>query len=151
MSCTVHVLTVGIAQQSKEFPMSFILELLNTPTKVVLTGFLLGGLLACSITTQIWKCGVFSAQHLQERLSCITFSQPFINLPGLPELVESYPEIVSTLYAVYKDGDAYPKMVKYLNLPIGHLIHPSSSSQHQVPPVSRAHMYAVVDSDINVM
>ena len=94
---------------------------------------------------------MFSAQHLQERLSCITFSQPFINLPGLPELVKSHPEIVSTLHAIYKDGDAYPKMIKYLNLPIGHLIHPSSYNQHQIPPVSNAHLYIAVDGDVDVM
>ena len=104
---------------------------------MVLTGFLLGGLLACSITTLIWKSGVFSAEHLQERLSCITFSQPFINLPELSEVAESQPEIVSTLHAVYRKDDAYPKMLMYLNLPINHLmLHPSSHHQPQLPLVS---------------
>ena len=140
---TLHVAFVlGIAHQTEKFPISFILELLNKPTRVVLTGFLVGGLLACSVATQIWKCGLFSNQELQERLSCITFSQPHINVPELSEVAKSHPEIISTLYAIYREDDAYPTLLMYLNLPLHYLLTKFDRSFHKLPPVSiHAHLF----------
>ena len=86
----------------------------------------------------VWNSGVFSTQYLQERLSCITFSQPFINLPGLSELVKSHPEMVSTLHAVYIADDMYPQILQCLSIPLEEFINYGSygSVSHFVSPIS---------------
>ena len=79
---------------------------------------------------------MFSASCLQERLSCITFSQPFINLPSLTELADSHPEIIGTLHSVYLADDMYPRVLQCLNVPLGTVIGSVSHGSHS-PLVSQ--------------
>ena len=97
------------------------------------TGFSLGGLLACSIATQIWLSRHISSRHLQENLVCITFAQPHIPVPQLAAVVREFPEIASTIHAIYNKEDPVPRLMKFLDLPVSSIIR---KSRRKPPPVS---------------
>ena len=78
-------------------------------------GFSFGGLLACAIAACVWDLPYISSSFLKENLACITFAQPHIPVPWLPEVARERPDLVSTIYTVYWEGDLVPRLARFLN------------------------------------
>ena len=82
----------------------------------MLTGFSLGGLLACSVHAKIWDSPNVSPR-IKENLVCITFGQPHIPVPELDELADDYPDIVNTVHAIQYEKDLVPRLIGLLHKP----------------------------------
>ena len=78
-------------------------------------GFSFGGLLACAIAACVWDLPYISSSLLKENLVCITFAQPHIPVPWLPEVAKECPDLVSTMHTVYWEGDVVPRLTMFLN------------------------------------
>ena len=126
---------VGIRFQTEKFPIRLIIELLTNRCHIILTGkyswllcymlyyihrhfcvgFSFGGLLACSVATQVWNTPYVHASILKESLACITFGQPHIPVPLLPETATLRPELASTIHSIYLKDDLVPRLSRFLN------------------------------------
>ena len=78
-------------------------------------GFSFGGLLACAIAACVWNSPYISSNLLKENLACITFAQPHIPVPWLPEVARECPDLVSAIHTVYWEGDPVPRLARFLN------------------------------------
>ena len=93
----------------------FLLSTNNVPPAFLPTGFSFGGLLACAIASHVWDSDYIQSSLLKENLVCITFAQPHIPVPGLPEVAIERPDLVSTIHTVYWEGDLVPRLSRFLN------------------------------------
>lgn len=78
-------------------------------------GFSFGGLLACAVAACVWDTPYISSSLLMENLVCITFAQPNVPVPFLPEVAREHPELISTIHTVYWEEDLVPRLSRFLN------------------------------------
>ena len=75
------------------------------------TGFSSGGLLACMVSSMLWKDSSFiGSDELKANTMCLTFGQPIINMPFISDLVQKYPDFTATLHQVYLKSDLIPQI-----------------------------------------
>ena len=63
----------------------------------------------------VWDSDYIPANLLKENMVCITFAQPHIPVPGLPEVAQERPDLVSTIHTIYWEGDLVPQLSRFLN------------------------------------
>jgi len=63
----------------------------------------------------VWDSEYIRSSLLKENLVCITFAQPHIPVPGLPEVAIEQPDLVSTIHTIYWEGDLVPRLSRFLN------------------------------------
>ena len=78
-------------------------------------GFSFGGLLACAVAALVWRSPYISSDLLKENLACITFGQPHVRVPFLPDVARQRPDILSTIHCIYHHDDAVPYLMSFLD------------------------------------
>ena len=76
-------------------------------------GFSFGGVLACYIAACLWEESFLSIKQLQSSLTCITFGQPFLEIPYIKEAINHFCDLKYTFYNVYDEEDLFPFLVQY--------------------------------------
>ena len=78
-------------------------------------GFSFGGLLACAVAALVWSSPYISSDLLKENLACITFGQPHVRVPFLPDVARQRPDLLSTIHCIYHHDDAVPYLMSFLD------------------------------------
>lgn len=112
----VHQLSCFRTRWPHEINFKVVIKRLNSDL-VVMAGFSLGGILACSVHTKILDLANISTR-IRENLVCITFAQPHVPVPGLNKLARYFPEVVSsTVHSVQLEMDLVPRLLGLLHQP----------------------------------
>ena len=78
-------------------------------------GFSFGGLLASTVTAQVWDLPYISADLLKENLACITFGQPHVALQIVQKVAMQRPDFTATIHTVYSQDDCVPQLMRFLD------------------------------------
>ena len=70
-------------------------------------GFSFGGLLACSIASNLWNLPYFNADILLKNVACIMFGPPCVSLPRIEDAICHYPE---SFHSFFLKDDFIPKL-----------------------------------------
>ena len=80
-------------------------------------GFSYGGMLACCVTSYLWRAGfLLSVALLQKNVTCITFGQPLINIPFVHDTIMRFPELEETIHLVLDEQDKLPGIFHYFQV-----------------------------------
>ena len=94
-------------------------------------GFSFGGMLAMCITSQLWHCAMADQQALSERIICITFGQPLMQLKMVEEQISFSPQFEQSIHCVFRQEDVFPVVLSYIptdeKTPIPNMSPPSHS------------------------
>ena len=134
----VHVHITGLKNQTQKIPLRFFIEQLLRKNKIVFTGvcvyilhvynteighcviiigFSYGGMLACCVTSYLWRAGfLLSIALLQKNVTCITFGQPLINIPYVSNTILRFPELEETIHLILDKQDKVPGLLHYLQV-----------------------------------
>ena len=89
-------------------------------------GFSFGGILAHLCAIHLWSLSQgICPELLEKNLLCITFGQPIIPLPRVPNFSNRVTN-KSRFHAVYVDDDIIPRMMRYLDPTSTKLKNPTS-------------------------
>lgn len=73
-------------------------------------GFSFGGLLACSIASNLWNLPYFNADILLKNVACIMFGPPCVSLPRIEDAICHYPNILESFHSFFLKDDFIPKL-----------------------------------------
>ena len=89
----------------------FIPNLLPYCVYIAYTGFSSGALLACMVTSALWKeYSYIGSDELKAHTMCLTFGQPIINMPCISDMAQNYPDFTATIHQVYLKSDLIPQI-----------------------------------------
>ena len=77
-------------------------------------GFAFGGMLACCVGARLWA-STTEAQILLERVVCITFGQPFLQIKMVQEEIEICPQFEESIHSIFYKEDFVPHMLGCLD------------------------------------
>ena len=73
-------------------------------------------MLACCVNARLWH-STTAKEILLQRVICITFGQPFLQIRMVTEEIEICPDFEKTIHSVFIKDDQVPLMFGCLNLP----------------------------------
>ena len=82
----------------------------------VLVGFSFGGMLACCVAARLWH-STTNRDVLLERVICITFAQPFLQIKMVEEQIEICQQFRKCIHSIFNKADLVPLMIRCLDLP----------------------------------
>lgn len=84
----------------------------------IVVGFSFGGMLACCVTTKLWRepTSALNTALLRNNVTCITFGQPLIRIPYVQETIEVFPLLEQTIHLVLNKEDYIPGLLHYYEI-----------------------------------
>ena len=76
-------------------------------------GFSFGGMLACSVAANIWKRSQINTDALKDRVICINFGQPLINMPFVQDVIKDFQQFETTIYSMFTKEDVIPGLLRF--------------------------------------
>jgi len=68
------------------------------------------------MAASLWKESFLSVKQLRNNLTCITFGQPFLEIPYIRDAIDHFCDLKYTFYDVYDEEDVFPFLVQFYTL-----------------------------------
>jgi hypothetical protein len=78
-------------------------------------GFSFGGILACCVSARLWHSTI-DREALSQRVICITFGQPFLQIKMVEEENAICPQFMESIHSVFSKKDIVPLLFSFLNV-----------------------------------
>jgi hypothetical protein len=125
-----------IENQIKKFPILYLENVINTVSRVIITGtytfnafvhiyltstlyyvgFCIGGVLAQMLTARLWLLPqTTDMDHLMSSVVCITFGQPMVQSEMLSHVAEIFPDFRNNVHAIELVDDNSPSILERLD------------------------------------
>ena len=78
-------------------------------------GFSFGGILACCVSARLWHSTI-DREALSQRVICITFGQPFLQIKMVEEEDAICPQFMESIHSVFNKKDIVPLLFSFLNV-----------------------------------
>ena len=69
--------------------------------------------MASCIAAHLWNESFLTVKQLRSNVMCITFGQPFIEVPYIRKAIDHFSDLKYTFHYIYDEEDLFPSLLQY--------------------------------------